>query len=66
METTLNCPLCGHRFKSDEAASCQTCPLLSDCAMVCCPQCGYQMVDVKRSTWGRLISKLLTKGAKVE
>ena len=37
------CALCGVRFSPDDAeSSCGTCPLRKACAMVKCPNCGYE------------------------
>ncbi len=44
------CPLCGNRFDR-EAEHCHvSCPMADGCRIICCPNCGYQMVDEARST----------------
>jgi hypothetical protein len=56
----VTCGLCGHVFDG-AALSCQAgCPLasLQGCALVCCPNCGYQMVDERRSSAARLLRRL--------
>ncbi len=50
----LTCPLCGHDFEAGGQAACQACPMHRGCNLVCCPACGYQMVDERRSLMGRL------------
>jgi len=50
----LTCPFCGHDFDPGEHAACQACPMHRGCNLVCCPACGYQMVDERRSWVGRL------------
>jgi len=50
----LTCPLCGHDFEAGEQAACQACPMHKGCNLVCCPACGYQMVDERRSLMARL------------
>lgn len=67
----MDCPLCGYTF--DEAAlSCRDagCPLaeLQGCAMICCPNCGYQMPDERQSALAGLlrgVQKRLTPAAPV-
>ena len=39
--TTFDCPLCGGRF-SHGLQVCGSCPLNQGCALVRCPNCGYQ------------------------
>jgi hypothetical protein len=51
------CPLCGFRF-DETNLSCQAgCPLaaVQGCNLVCCPNCGYQMVDERKSGLVRLL-----------
>ena len=50
----LTCPLCGHRFDAAGHAACKSCPVQSGCELVCCPECGYQMVNPGKSLFGRL------------
>lgn len=43
------CPLCGLRFYEAEAKRpCRGCPLDSNCRLICCPNCGYQMPEEPR------------------
>ncbi len=53
-EHLTECPFCGHRFNPAEKSACQSCPLQKNCNLVCCPACGYQMVDVSGSTLASL------------
>ena len=53
---SANCPLCGHQM--DEAA-CSTCPMGSNCPMVCCPVCGYTTIDTDKTTVGRIALNLV-------
>jgi Fe2+ transport system protein FeoA len=54
----LTCPFCGHEFDAGENAACQTCPMHRGCSLVCCPACGYQMADARRSLVGRLAGSI--------
>ncbi|HZD56773.1 MAG TPA: hypothetical protein VE136_08630 [Anaerolineales bacterium] len=61
---TVTCPLCGTQFDPLEHAACQTCPLQPGCQLVCCPVCGYQTVDVEKSTLARLAGRVLASQAR--
>jgi len=51
---TMQCSMCGQRFDPDRHLACQSCPMHSGCDLVCCPDCGYQTVDPRRSHLVRL------------
>jgi hypothetical protein len=46
--------MCGQRYDPDQQVACQSCPMHSGCNLVCCPNCGYQTVDSRRSKLVRL------------
>jgi Fe2+ transport system protein FeoA len=52
----MRCPLCGYKF-DESVKHCHTaCAMNHNCALVCCPHCGYQMVDetqTKAASWMR-------------
>jgi Fe2+ transport system protein FeoA len=41
--------MCGFSFDPASAPACPACPLNGSCQLCCCPNCGYQLVDVRRS-----------------
>lgn len=54
------CPLCGFQF-DETSLSCQAvCPLaaVQGCSLVCCPNCGYQMVDERKSGLAQLLRRI--------
>ena len=51
------CPLCGHAFDPAKAMACRSCAAGRSCAMLCCPNCGYNMPGESRLA--RLIKGLL-------
>jgi Fe2+ transport system protein FeoA len=54
----VRCGLCGHRFDA-EALACHTgCPLGAHCNLICCPNCGYQVVDTARTRLGGLLGRI--------
>ncbi|MCJ7534494.1 MAG: FeoA family protein [Anaerolineales bacterium] len=54
----IECVLCGYQYDPDQHLACQACPLHSNCNLVCCPACGYQTVNPRRSFLVRLASYL--------
>lgn len=61
-QINLTCPLCGYDFSAEEHSACQACPMHQGCNLVCCPACGYQMVDVGRTLVGRLAGSVFHRG----
>lgn len=54
----IHCAMCGHKFNPDQHLACQACPVQSGCSLVCCPACGYQTVNPRRSKIVRLMNFL--------
>jgi hypothetical protein len=56
----VTCGLCGYTFDAQDQGCHAGCPLAAwqGCALVCCPQCGYQMVDERQSNGARLLKRL--------
>jgi len=55
----VRCGLCGHRFDPSALACHAECPLGAHCTLICCPNCGYQVVDAGRTFLGRLLARVL-------
>ncbi len=57
----MRCPLCGHGFDETRMSCVAVCPLarVQGCNLLCCPNCGYQMVDERKSGVARLLRRLL-------
>lgn len=55
----ITCAMCGHVFDAEAHTACQACPLAKGCSLVCCPACGYETVDERRSGLARLALRLL-------
>lgn len=62
------CPLCGYEFDATRLGCYAACPLavVQGCHLVCCPNCGYQMVDEEKSELARLLRRTwkILKGSK--
>ncbi len=50
--------MCGYRFDPTEQGACASCPLNKGCSFVCCPACGYGMVDLEHSRLMRLGARI--------
>ena len=57
----MHCPLCGCEFDETDHSCLTHCPMASiqGCNLVCCPNCGYQMVDETKSGAAKLLRRLL-------
>jgi len=54
----IHCGLCGHRFDASALACHTGCPLGAHCNLICCPNCGYQVVDTAQTRIGGWLSRL--------
>jgi Fe2+ transport system protein FeoA len=62
----IQCPFCSFEFLPVGDVCHTGCPLAGHCHMICCPNCGYQMVDATRSRLAGWLRKLWPQTAKVE
>ncbi len=52
--TPIKCPMCRNSFYPVATqGTCQSFPTRKGCQMVCCPVCGYETVDLNKSTLAR-------------
>ncbi len=57
----ITCALCGYEFDEKSMACHSQCPMSAGCAIICCPNCGYQVVDESKA-WGvSLLRKMLSR-----
>lgn len=62
------CALCGYEYDASQLVCHPSCPLAEKCSVICCPNCGYQVVDETQSAtvkfvekvWGRLTKRPFT------
>jgi hypothetical protein len=57
----MNCSLCGYEFDKDNLSCHTACPLSKGCHIICCPNCGYQVVDESKSETLQLLGRLKDK-----
>jgi predicted Zn-ribbon and HTH transcriptional regulator len=57
----MNCPLCGFEFDETAMTCASACPMaaVQGCNLLCCPNCGYQMVDERKSGLAQLLRRAL-------
>jgi len=53
------CPMCGFRYDPQANQSCSACPMKRNCQLVCCPACGHETVDPKKSILARTVDRLV-------
>ncbi len=53
------CPLCGYEFEAS-ALSCHTsCAFNDSCGIICCPNCGYQIPDERKSRMANALRRFI-------
>lgn len=62
----MRCQLCGYEFEVTSLVCHTNCPLGSHCHLLCCPHCGYQVVDESKSKLANWIGRLLPARAQPE
>lgn len=57
----ITCPLCGFAYDETALTCLAACPIAAvhGCNLLCCPNCGYQMVDERKSGLARLLRRTL-------
>ncbi len=57
----VRCGLCGFEFDERSMLCHSQCPLAEGCAILCCPNCGYQFVDETKSSLASWLRGLLAR-----
>ena len=52
------CQLCGYKYDETKLICHSACPMAEGCAIVCCPNCGYQVVDESKSNLAKLLRRV--------
>jgi Fe2+ transport system protein FeoA len=58
----MRCRLCGHVFDASALACHAGCPLGARCSLICCPNCGYQVVDESKSGLAKALARWFGRG----
>jgi Fe2+ transport system protein FeoA len=57
----MRCQLCGYEF-DETAMSCHSsCAFNEACAVICCPNCGYQAVDEQKTRVATVLRRILSR-----
>jgi Fe2+ transport system protein FeoA len=62
----MQCPLCGFIFDETEMSCHASCAFNKGCAIICCPNCGYQVTDESKSRLARLARRVFDRRSNVE
>lgn len=55
------CPLCGYEF-DETALSCHSsCAFNESCGIICCPNCGYQVADERKSRLAEALKRMMAR-----
>jgi Fe2+ transport system protein FeoA len=54
----MRCRLCGFEFEPNGLACHAQCPMGERCSLICCPNCGYQVVDESKSGFARALKRV--------
>lgn len=57
----MRCPLCGYEFEASAMSCHASCAFNDSCAMICCPNCGYQIPDERRSRLAEALRRFLAR-----
>jgi len=57
----MQCPLCGYEFDASQMSCHSSCAFNQGCAIICCPNCGYQMADERRLRFTGLVREFLAR-----
>jgi Fe2+ transport system protein FeoA len=54
----MRCQLCGYEYDATDMGCHTECPMGSRCNLICCPNCGYQVVDESKSMLAKFLHRL--------
>jgi Fe2+ transport system protein FeoA len=57
----MQCPLCGYNFDEKQMVCHSSCAFNQACAVICCPNCGYQMTDLSKSRLASALRRALNR-----
>lgn len=62
----MRCPLCGYEFEAEAMACHTSCAFNEGCGIICCPNCGYQIPDERKSYLAEALRRLFNRNDKTE
>lgn len=57
----MRCPLCGFEFEVTAMSCHSSCAFNDSCGIICCPNCGYQIPDERKSRLADGLRRLLSR-----
>src|ERR1041385_8392172 len=60
----MRCQLCAYEFDETQLRCHTSCPFNEHCAIICCPNCGYQVVDYSKSKLAETVRRILQRNTK--
>jgi len=55
------CPLCSYEFEATLLACHSSCAFNESCGIICCPNCGYQVPDERKSRLAGALRRFLSR-----
>jgi Fe2+ transport system protein FeoA len=60
----MRCPLCSYEFEPTAMNCHSSCAFNESCGIICCPTCGYQMPDERKSPLAAMLRRILARRQK--
>lgn len=57
----MRCPLCGYEFEISAMSCHSSCAFNESCGIICCPNCGYQIPDERKSRLAEALRRMLAR-----
>jgi Fe2+ transport system protein FeoA len=57
----MRCPICNYEFEVTAMSSHVSCAFNASCAIICCPNCGYQIPDERKSRLAEAFRRFLAR-----
>ena len=54
----MKCALCGYEYDETDMDCHTGCPMGDGCSIICCPNCGFQVVDESKSKSVALVRRV--------
>ena len=57
----MRCPLCGFEFEPTAMSCHASCAFNDSCGIICCPNCGYQIPDERKSRMADALRRFIAR-----
>lgn len=57
----MRCPLCGFEFEPTAMSCHASCAFNDSCGIICCPNCGYQIADERKSRMADALRRFIAR-----